>query len=125
MASLSTTETEKTMKAAMLNTAVLWLRSCSMESRKKLTPTTPSRVPMMTEATSSALPWPKGCSLSPGLDEIQNPTITTREVRVSERVCQASATMATEPAANPTHNFNPNSAVLTIEETIPSRYPSL
>jgi len=68
------------------------------------------------EATDSALPWPKACSLSGGLEASQKPTMTTIEVRVSDRVCQASATMAIEPTFWPTMNLRKNRPVLRTTE---------
>ena len=78
---------------------------------------------MITELTISAWPWPKGCSLSAGLDEILKPIMTTREVSESERVCQASAMIAIEKVFTPTQYFKAKSKVLIMTEITPSKYP--
>lgn len=66
---------------------------------------------MTTAAISSARPCQKACSSSPGLEDIQNPMITTNEVSVSDMVCQASVTIATEPALKPTKSLKTNSTM--------------
>ena len=50
--------------------------------------------------------------------------MTMSELKVWERVCQASATIATEPQAVPAQNLSPARAVLARAETIPSSYPA-
>jgi len=82
--------------------------------------TNPRKAATRTAAISSALPWPKGCSLSGGLLESLAPAITIMELNVSERVCHASAIMATEPETTPAQYFNTKSALLTMMEIQPS-----
>ena len=69
-------------------------------------------MPMTTEAISSARPCPNGCSSSAGFSEIFSPMISTIDERLSESVCQASATIAIEPVTDPTKNLNAASAML-------------
>ena len=52
--------------------------------------------PITNVAISSALPWSNGCSESGFLLVILNPAMRTIEVKLSENVCTASATTATE-----------------------------
>jgi hypothetical protein len=91
------------------------------DSQPKNTPTTASSTPMMMAAMFSARAWPKGWRSSGGLAVIQKPTITTREVRLSERVCQASATIDTEPVRPPAQNLTPNRRVFRRMDSQPSR----
>ena len=98
--------------------------SFEMELYKNLNPTTPSSVPMIIAAIASILPWPNGCLLSAGFPQAQKPATTIIDVRLSDNVCQASATMATDATANPTHSFKAKSTVLVMIEIHPTAYPS-
>ena len=122
-ASFSTIEPANTTIAATENVAAWKLMSRRTESRKKLPPTTASSTPITMAEMPSARAWPKGCSLSAGRAMMKNPTITTTEVRVSLRVCQASAVMDTEPLARPNQYFTPKSRVLITTEIQPSSMP--
>jgi len=75
----------------------------------------------MTELINSALPCPKGCSLSAGFEEILNPIITITEVSESDKVCQASAMIAIEKVCIPTQYFNPKSKMLRMVDINPSK----
>jgi hypothetical protein len=57
------------------------------------------------------------------MDETLKPTITIIEDSESDKVCHASATIAIEPVVIPTQYFRPKSTVLSIIDSIPSRYP--
>ena len=81
-----------------------------------------SRTPIMIAAICSARPCPNGCSSSAGLRETFPPINTTIEETESERVCQASATKASEPVTIPAQYLNPNSSKFAIIEIQPSRF---
>jgi hypothetical protein len=76
-------------------------------------------MPINIAAMFSHLPWPKGCSLSGFLDDNFVLAIITIELKESDKVCQASAIIETDPETIPAQYLRANSAIFTIMETIP------
>jgi len=75
--SFITTEIANTTRPTVLKLVLLCAINCRMESLRKFIPTTAKSVAIIIIAMISALPWPKGCSLSSGRLEIQKLNITT------------------------------------------------
>lgn len=71
----------------------------------------------------SILPWPKGCSASAGLLAILNPIIVIIDEAASDKLLNASAIIAIDPANNPTNNLIRNSSVFIMIPTAPPKFP--
>jgi hypothetical protein len=75
------------------------------------------------EAIYSILAWPKGCSLSAGLDESLKLISVITDVPESQRLLSASATIATDPDITPAKILIPARIILTIIPTMLERVP--
>jgi len=71
------------------------------DSTKKLNAMIDRGIAISKEEIISALPCPKGCSLSGGIAAILNPNNTMMAVSESDKLCQASAKIATDDSCKP------------------------
>jgi len=99
---------------------------CRILSTADLASSKPATI--MSAATARAerysiRPWPKGCSLSGGADESLKPTRVTMEEPASDRLLNASATIARLPESRPAASLAANSRTLAVSPEAPASRP--
>ena len=107
----------------MLTLNVFGFKIDETEDFKSSNPINKINIEIIKPEMYSIRPWPKGCSGSGFFEESLNPKIWIIEEAASERLLNASATIATEAEIVPKRNFAKNKIIFNPIPTAPQRTP--